>query len=668
MGSELLQAMDALRGRADLSIEELVELAGRWTPAVAAGQSRHKVTEVPTERTLRYYVTMGLIDRPLGYEGTRARYGFRHFLQVLSIKALQARYFPLRKVRSMITGRPDAELEGVLLRMEGDLREGATPEEKEQIEAAAEAAVHIVVEEKKRFGKPLVNTMGRSETMRGQRVRNKALREKITYATDAAELIKNGYKVGMSGFTGSGYPKLVPQALAEHILREHSKGGKFRISVMTGASTSSELDGVLAMVDGIELRMPYNSDPIAREKINYGKMEYFDFHLGAVAQYVRCGFFGEIDMAIIEVAGITEDGKLIPSTSVGNNQVFIDAAREVILEVNNYPPLELEGMHDIYEPELPPNVKPIMILKPSDRIGTPYLSCPAEKIKAIVETNHPDRTTAFKEPDRDSKAISEHILDFLRHEVAKGRIPKNLLPLQSGVGNVANAVLYGLLDSEFEHMTVYTEVIQDGMLALIDAGKVDFASCTAFSVSPDMVEKFNKNVRAYKDKILLRPQSVSNHVGVIKRLGVIAMNGCVEFDLYGNVNSTHVNGTRIINGIGGSGDFARNSFISIFTTSSVAGRNGSISCVVPMVSHVDHCEHDVDVVVTEQGLADLRGTSPKQRAVQVIDKCVHPDYRPMLKDYYQRALNNSPGKHTPHLIDEAFAWHLRFQRTGSMKG
>ncbi len=668
MGSELLQAMDALRGRADLFIEELVELAGRWTPAVAAGQSRHKVTEVPTERTLRYYVTMGLIDRPLGYEGTRARYGFRHFLQVLSIKALQARYFPLRKVRSMITGRPDAELEGVLLRMEGDLREGATPEEKEQIEAAAEAAVHIVVEEKKRFGKPLVNTMGRSETMRGQRVRNKALREKITYATDAAELIKNGYKVGMSGFTGSGYPKLVPQALAEHILREHSKGGKFRISVMTGASTSSELDGVLAMVDGIELRMPYNSDPIAREKINYGKMEYFDFHLGAVAQYVRCGFFGEIDMAVIEVAGITEDGKLIPSTSVGNNQVFIDAAREVILEVNNYPPLELEGMHDIYEPELPPNVKPIMILKPSDRIGTPYLSCPAEKIKAIVETNHPDRTTAFKEPDRDSKAISEHILDFLRHEVAKGRIPKNLLPLQSGVGNVANAVLYGLLDSEFEHMTVYTEVIQDGMLALIDAGKVDFASCTAFSVSPDMVEKFNKNVRAYKDKILLRPQSVSNHVGVIKRLGVIAMNGCVEFDLYGNVNSTHVNGTRIINGIGGSGDFARNSFISIFTTSSVAGRNGSISCVVPMVSHVDHCEHDVDVVVTEQGLADLRGTSPKQRAVQVIDKCVHPDYRPMLKDYYQRALNNSPGKHTPHLIDEAFAWHLRFQRTGSMKG
>ena len=503
--------------------------------------------------------------------------------------------------------------------------------------------------------------------MRGTRVHNKDLKNRITYATDAAELIKSGYKVGMSGFTGSGYPKLVPQALAEHILREHSKGGKFRIVVMTGASTSSELDGALAMVDGIELRMPYNSDPIAREKINFGKMEYFDFHLGAVAQYVRCGFFGDLDTAIIEVTGITEDGKLIPATSVGNNQVFIDSAREVILEVNYYHPLELEGMHDVYEPDMPPNVQPIMILKPSDRIGTPYLTCPPEKIKAIVETNHPDRTTVFKEPDKDSRAISGHILDFFKFEVKKGRLPKNLLPLQSGVGNVANAVLYGLLDSEFEDMTVYTEVIQDGMLALIDAGKVTFASSTAFSVSPAVGEKFKANINAYKDKILLRPQSISNHVGIIKRLGVLAMNGCVEFDLYGNVNSTHVNGTRIINGIGGSGDFARNSFISIFTTSSMAAR-GDISCVVPMVSHVDHCEHDVDVVVTEQGLADLRGTSPKQRAVKIIDKCVHPDYRPMLKDYYFRALNHSPGKHTPHLMEEAFSWHTRYMRTGSMKG
>ena len=506
-----------------------------------------------------------------------------------------------------------------------------------------------------------------AETRTEDRIRNAALRERICFAPEAAALIRNGYRVGMSGFTGSGYPKLVPQALAEHILREHSHGGSFKISVMTGASTSSELDGALAMVDGIELRMPYNSDPTAREKINTGKMEYFDFHLGTVAQYVKSGFFGDIDVAIVEVTGITEDGRLIPSTSVGNNQAFIDCAREVILEVNHYQPMELEGMHDVFEPPMPPHREPILITRVGDRIGSPYLTCPPEKIRAIVETNHPDRTTMFKDVDPASKAISAHILAFFEHEVKMGRLPKNLLPLQSGVGNVANAVLYGLLDADFQDLEVYTEVIQDGMLALIDAGKVNIASATAFSVSPDMVEKFKANIDFYKDTVILRPQSISNHVEVIKRLGVLAMNGCVEFDLYGNVNSTHVNGTRIINGIGGSGDFARNSFISIFTTPSIAGRNGAISCVVPMVSHVDHCEHDVDIVVTEQGLADLRGTSPKQRAVQIIEKCVHPDYRAQLQEYYRYALNASPGKHTPHILEEAFGWHQRFQRTGSMK-
>jgi succinyl-CoA:acetate CoA-transferase len=503
--------------------------------------------------------------------------------------------------------------------------------------------------------------------MTEDRIRHAALRDRICDAPEAARLIRSGYKVGMSGFTGSGYPKLVPQALAEHILREHSRGGRFRISVMTGASTSSELDGALAMVDGIELRMPYNSDPTAREKINTGKMEYFDFHLGTVAQYVKSGFFGDIDVAIIEVTGVTEDGRLIPSTSVGNNQAFIDCAREVILEVNHYQPLELEGMHDVFEPPMPPHRQPILISRVSDRIGSPYLSCPADKIKAIVETNHPDRTTVFKEPDAASKAISAHILEFFAHEVKRGRLPANLLPLQSGVGNVANAVLYGLLDAPFEHLEVYTEVIQDGMLALMEAGKVDFASATAFSVSPEVVARFKANIGRFKDRIILRPQSISNHVEVIKRLGVLAMNGCVEFDLYGNVNSTHVNGTRIINGIGGSGDFARNSFLSIFTTPSTAGRHGEISCVVPMVSHVDHCEHDVDLVVTEQGLADLRGTSPKQRAVQVIDKCVHPDYRDQLREYYRYALNSSPGKHTPHILEEALGWHQRYLRTGSMR-
>ncbi len=500
----------------------------------------------------------------------------------------------------------------------------------------------------------------------GDRVRNAQLRGKITGAAQAAERIRNGYKVGASGFTGAGCPKEVPRALAGRVRRERESGRELRISLLTGANTEAGLDGALAEVDGIAFRSPFNADPVVREKINSGATEFLDPHIGSLSRIVRAGFLGEIDVALVEVTGVTEDGRLIPSTSVGNNQVFLDCAREVILEVNSSQPAGLEGMHDVIELLNPPFHPANRILSPSCRIGTPYLSCPPEKVTAVVLTDRPDDTVELREPDADSRAISRHIIDFFRREVKAGRLPENLYPLQSGVGNVANAVLYGLLDSEFEGLEVYTEVIQDGLLALMDAGKIRFASATALALSPSVMEKFRANVGVYRDRILLRPQSISNHPGVIRRLGVVAMNGCVEFDIYGNVNSTHVNGTRMINGIGGSGDFARNAHISIFTTSSVA-KGGKISCVVPMVSHVDHSEHDVSVVVTEQGIADLRGASPKQRAERILGACVHPAFRPMIEDYYSRALEGSPGKHTPHLLDEALSWHVRFLRTGSMR-
>jgi succinyl-CoA:acetate CoA-transferase len=144
------------------------------------------------------------------------------------------------------------------------------------------------------------------------------------------------------------------------------------------------------------------------------------------------------------------------------------------------------------------------------------------------------------------------------------------------------------------------------------------------------------------------------------------MNGMIEVDLYGHVNSTHVMGSKIQNGIGGSGDFARNAYLSFFMTPSLA-KNGDISCIVPMASHVDHTEHDTQIIVTEQGLADLRGLSPKLRAKQIIEKCAHPDYRPALRDYFRRAMESSSGRQSPHILDEAHSWHSRFLRSGTMK-
>ncbi len=504
--------------------------------------------------------------------------------------------------------------------------------------------------------------------MSGQRILNKALQGKVVAAEEAASMIRPGDTVGMSGFTGAAYPKAVPVALAKQIMDANLRGEKFRVSIWTGASTAPELDGALAMVDGVELRLPYQSDPICRKKINAGDMEYLDIHLSHVGTFVRSGFLGKLDVAVIEVMGIRENGELIPSTSIGNNKVWLDYADKVILEVNSCQSEKLEGVHDVYQGfALPPNRKPIPLVSASDRIGTPYLTCPLEKIIAIVETNAPDRNAPFSAPDEASKRIAGHILDFLGDEVKKGRLPKELLPLQSGVGNIANAVLFGLEAGPFENLTAYTEVLQDGMLQLISSGKLRFASATALSLSPDKVDELNAQMDRYRNSLILRPQEISNHPELIRRLGCLAMNGMIEADIYGNVNSTHVSGTSIMNGIGGSGDFARNAYISFFMTPSTA-KKGSISCIVPMVTHVDHTEHDVHVLVTEQGLADLRGLSPKQRAERVIEKCTHPDYRPMLRDYFRRATAASPGKHTPHLLDEAFAWHRNLARTGSMRG
>ena len=493
------------------------------------------------------------------------------------------------------------------------------------------------------------------------RVRNKDLQAKIVSAEEVAAFIKPGMSIGMSGFTASAYPKAIPLALAERMKKE-----PFTVDIWTGASTGPELDDTLAAVHGIKKRLPYQTDNILRSEINDGSVDYLDLHLSESAQLARVGYLGKLDIAIVEAVAITEEGNIIPSTSLGNAASYVQQADVVIVEVNTTQPLELEGMHDVYVPLDPPNRLPIPIVKADDRVGTPFIPCTPDKIKYIVPCDIKDHTRDLAPIDENSKKMSQFTLEFLNAEIKAGRMPKNLLPLQSGVGNVANAVMAGFVDSDLEDLTVYTEVIQDGMLDLIDANKLNFASGTAFSPSPAGMERFYKDVAKYKKYLLLRPQEISNSPEVVHRLGVIAMNTALEVDIYGNVNSTHVTGTKMMNGIGGSGDFARNAFLTIFYTPSIA-KNGAISSVVPMCSHIDHTEHDVDVIITEQGIADLRGLAPRARALEIINNCVHPDYKPVLLDYYNRAVEATKHAHTPHIIKEALSFHEKFIETKSMK-
>ena len=273
------------------------------------------------------------------------------------------------------------------------------------------------------------------------RVLHPALLERVMSADQAAALIHAGANVGMSGFTGAGYPKAVPMALARRIEEQNAQGKPFKIGLWTGASTAPELDGALAKVGGIEMRMPYQSDPACRERINAGTMQYMDIHLSHMAQFVWFGLLGHLDVALVEVAGVLPDGRLIPSSSIGNNKTWLEQADKIILEVNDLQSLALEGMHDIYYgTDRPPHRKPIPLTEPNERIGEPYLRCDMDKVIAVVHTSQSDRNSRFAAPDAVSSQIAGHIIEFMQHEVKLGRLPADLLPLQSGVGNIANAV------------------------------------------------------------------------------------------------------------------------------------------------------------------------------------------------------------------------------------
>jgi succinyl-CoA:acetate CoA-transferase len=369
------------------------------------------------------------------------------------------------------------------------------------------------------------------------------------------------------------------------------------------------------------------------------------------------------DIAVIEAVAITEQGHIVPTTSVGNSASFAIFARQVIVEINLAHNPDLEGLHDIYIPSYRPTRLPIPLVKVDDRIGSTAIPIPPEKIAAIVITQQADSPSTVLPPDDDTQAIANHLIDFFKQEVAAGRMTNKLGPLQAGIGNIANAVMCGLIDSPFEDLTMYSEVLQDSTFDLIDAGKLSFASGSSITLSARRNADVFGNLERYKDKLVLRPQEISNHPEVVRRLGIIGINTALEFDLYGNVNSTHVCGTRMMNGIGGSGDFARNAHLAIFVTKSIA-KGGAISSVVPMVSHVDHTEHDVDILVTEIGLADLRGLAPRERARVVIDNCVHPSYRQALNDYF--AASCALGGHTPHILRDALSWHLNLEETGRM--
>jgi acetyl-CoA hydrolase len=468
------------------------------------------------------------------------------------------------------------------------------------------------------------------------RIENPALLAKVVPVEEAVKHVTDGSTVAISGFTKSGEPKTFFPALAWHLSQTAPQA---RITLLSGASLSEDVEGPMAPYIG--KRGPYMSSSASRKRIHAGEMDFTDVHLSAFARNLMYGFYGTIDVAVVEVSRIRPNGSVILTSSVGISAEALARAKKIVLEVNTAAP-DYTGFHDIVLPAVHPHVGwPLPMVNVRDRIGNPYVEFDLSKVVAVVESRTPDHPVPFKAADATDKRIAENVIDLLLRCQKQYEWGKRLPPIQSGVGNVANAIIGQLYDSPFQKIRFWTEVFQDGMLRYVeDDAKFEYASSTAVSFSAEGRQRFHQLFERCRDRIVLRPMWLSNSPEIISRLFVIAMNTPIEVDIYGHVNSTHIDGSRIVNGLGGSGDFFRNAYLSIVHTPSTRrlkdGR--TVSCVMPYVRHIDHTEHDIKCVVTEQGYAlnmDIR--SPRRRAQDIIDQCAHPHFRPLLHSYLEMA-------------------------------
>ncbi|KIK50141.1 hypothetical protein GYMLUDRAFT_253249 [Collybiopsis luxurians FD-317 M1] len=377
---------------------------------------------------------------------------------------------------------------------------------------------------------------------------------------DLLPLFKYDDYIDWSGFTSVGYPKTLPTAIADDIESSNHQGepSTKNFNFFVGASVGPEVEDRWAALDMIARRYPHQLGKEVAKGINAGRIEVADRHLSIFPQNLTYGYYnihkkhGErnkpLGWAIVEATAINSEGHIVPGASVGATPEILQSAAKIIIEVNTH------------------------------------------RVVAIIETHKPDNTGSNVPENDESWAIVRHLINFLEREVGEGRLPKLLLPLQSGIGNVANSIIGGLAEGPFDNVQVWTEVLQDTFLRFFDSGKLDFATATSIKFSPDGFDHFYKNWTNYKDRLRLRSQQVATSPEIIRRMGIIAMNTPLEVDIYGHANSTNALGSRMLNGLGGSADFLRNAKISIMHTPSTRPSKNDptgISCIVPFASHVD---------------------------------------------------------------------------------
>jgi len=490
-----------------------------------------------------------------------------------------------------------------------------------------------------------------------ERILYRPLQKKLTTAAEAALRIRSGMTVAFGGYTSSGYPK----AVADELARRKASEPELCFRVISGSS-NGPLDGLLAEHELCERRISLLGHRSMSAAVNAGKIAYVEEQMNRMPQLLRSGAYGKIDILVVEALGITEEGRLIPTSSVGLLPNLMDAAGEIIIEINTAQPEALRGMHDIYRVAPPPHRRPIPLERVGQRIGWDTIELDTSKVSAIVESAAPDIAVAAGKNDATVQKITDNLFNFLELEV-RGRLGGWLPPIQTGFGNLASSIVNNFRESSFRDLQFFCGGINESCVELLSSGKVRAVSCGSIEMTPRVMELFKTEPELIRNTIVLRNGEITNCAEIISRLGIIALSSGIEVDIFGNVNSSHISGTKVVNGLGGGANFAENAGLSIVMIASEA-KGGDISAIVPMVSHQDILCHDVDVLITENGVADLRGKTDAERAALVISRCAG-SYRAQLQDYLDRA--KAHGGHHPMLLQEALSWHQRLRETGSMK-
>ncbi len=465
------------------------------------------------------------------------------------------------------------------------------------------------------------------------------LKGKIMSPEEAVKkLMLNTKSIAFGGMGGQSVPKVIPKAMSEN--QRYFSG----ITVYTGGGTTKSFEKNISKLK-INRRFYYLSDANSRLAVNSGKTMMMEYSVSKYSRLLSYEMVKPVDIAVIEATAIRKNG-IILSLSIDAIPTLVNASRKVIIEINRKKP-ELDGIHDIYGIR---DGRIIKLTSINQRIGKPGLKIRSNQIGAIVYSDEKEENaSSYSKTPPDAKTFSENIWKILEEKIKFN----NKMPLQVGAGSIASSIVNA---SPFGNLKIWCEIAPSRWLEYTDS-KIDIISASAiYSIPGDesYTSRFLENYKEYSGKIILRPNNVTNSSELISRLGVIVIQQALEIDIFGSVNVSHIN-SNIYNGVGGSIDFCSAGKYVIVVLPSTAN-NGKKSRIAPWLTCVDIPRHLVDFIVTEIGIADLRWKDPRERAEEIINKCVHPDFRDSLLRYF-RSL--APGHMPVNIVDTAKEFNVQ---------